>query len=114
MKKRPTTYRDGREIKAPRGITAAQLQIMHDAFYLDKTLSAEDRAMRAARLVKAHDDSRRVTGTALSIKARQAKKADRNQRMRGAKADGKTPKQIAAAEGITVSQANRILKPAKI
>ena len=30
---KPVTCRDGHEVKAPRGITAAQLQLMHDAFW---------------------------------------------------------------------------------
>jgi hypothetical protein len=111
MKKRSTTYRDGREIKAPRGITAAQLQLMHDAYWPDKNLSAEERAMKAARLVKAHDDSRRASGNALSIKARQANKAERNQRWRVDHASGKTLKQIATDEKVDPSTVWRVVKP---
>jgi hypothetical protein len=102
----PVTYRDGGEVKAPRGITAAQLQLMHDAYWFDPTFSAEERAMRAARLVKAHDDSRRMTGTALSSKARQ--KPERDALIRKLRAAGKRMDQIRANKEVIKLNGNKV------
>jgi hypothetical protein len=118
VKKQPVKYRDGREVKAPRGITAAQLQIMHDAYYPAENITAEERALRASQLVKAHDaqqaDPGRRLGTKNSVEARQHPERDR--RIHDAHAKGRTPKQIAGdpkirgSKKLSASQIRRILK----
>jgi hypothetical protein len=126
MKKRSkaaVVYRDGREVKAPQAITPAQLQLMHDAYWPNPNMNAEDRLLRAARLVKSHDDSRRATGTALSIKARQTKIADRNDLIRVLRREGKRTDQIRKDANVkrlnggtmpSTSTINRISPPKKI
>jgi hypothetical protein len=116
MKKQSAIYCDGREVKAPRGITAAQLQIIHDAYYPAESVSAEDRALRAAQLLKAHEFVRQAEATEASNKARITQTVARDRRILEAHGKGVTPKQIqgdrkiCGRKKLSLSQIYRILK----